>query len=635
MKISFIFLLVAILISLPTITAYNFTDKALSINNEASMFIGRVIRDWNRRHFITVTKDVAILNLSNDSLLLESVLRSIPLKNPVLLPERNCLDKKKYSKSRESDFLIIIIGNQSQSQITNGIFGCIDTPFWSSTSNVVFLTTKKDQSNITKTYLFSIAVRTRSINSVIVSINDNKIDKIIKCNIFHNTIEVLNLTHNTDVLFDDKLRDMDGYLYSTIIISNHERLDRLQSSTQKLKNRLIQTIASTQNAKLKITEQLATADNLSGIHKNLSQGIVDMLLNLGYPNGFKNVNQNFKSVNIYETDGYCALISIPPKLPFIILTIGIFDKYTRLLLIGFVLLGALIWRIFAVKSKNKTESAVNFSIKVVCIFFGHFSPFRKNRLILRIMLQCYAFSFMIIGNVYESCMFSILMDQGRYTKITNIEGITNGDYQINILKESDYIWQLNKTLQDKTLDRPSKDIDLYNKLINHEYNKVLIVKCEDLKDFMQLQIDPTTKVEDIYYQLSKKLLVYYDNFLLSRRSPFLDKLSQISLKIHESGIKQHWKLLMEESKSTQKDDIQDENVLTMNQVLGAFKIYFIVLGLALATFVMEILWFHVMNCWHWIIRKFRQKSKSLNSRRVDKPKVKMIMVQPKLEEDII
>lgn len=98
---------------MPTSTPYNLNVQNSSFNEEASKYISHVIRDWNRRQLTTVSIDKAIMNLSNDSLLLESVLRGIPEHNPIILPDYNCHDKENYNGTRKSDFFIVIAGNLS------------------------------------------------------------------------------------------------------------------------------------------------------------------------------------------------------------------------------------------------------------------------------------------------------------------------------------------------------------------------------------------------------------------------------------------------------------------------------------------------------------------------------------------
>lgn len=490
----------------------------------------------------------------------------------------------------------------------------------------------------------SVAVQTRSINSLIVYTDDNKVIRVVKCSILDSEIKMLNLTHITDKLFDDKLRDMKGYSYSAILNLNDKSIKSSQGKVHSLETNLMETIARKQNAKLKITQQLVTVENISTISSNLSQGQVDMLLNFGCLHGFEKFNQKVELVNTFETNGYCALIPIPPALPFMVLVIGILDNTIRTLLIGSIFIAAVVWKIFKVKENYKFESAGYFAFKIVCIFFGHLSPFRRNRHVLVIMVQCFVFPLIFLGNMYESYMFSILVDQGRYTKLNNFDEVMNGDYKVHadilfatLAHKSDYDTELTTRLENTVLDGTLKHMHL----MTENENNVLIVNCEDSSDLLELEIDSTIKGKDIYYELSEKLFTNYENILLSRKSPFLNRLNELSLRIHESGIKQHWKMLMKEIKGAKGDYVEDQNIFTMKEMLGAVKIYFIAIGLASTSFILEVLWtfgiksyLRIVSYWMFRkIRKFYQDSKGMSTRRVHEPKVRVISLQQKPEKN--
>jgi hypothetical protein len=90
---------------------------------------------------------------------------------------------------------------------------------------------------------------------------------------------------------------------------------------------------------------------------------------------------------------------------------------------------------------------------------------------------------------------------------------------------------------------------------------------------------------DFYYRLPEKFYTFYMNFITPPNSMFTERLQDYSLRVHESGIKQHWKVSfgfedMEAIKQRQSE-IDEEFLLKFDDMTGAF--YYLAIGCALAS----------------------------------------------------
>lgn len=101
-----------------------------------------------------------------------------------------------------------------------------------------------------------------------------------------------------------------------------------------------------------------------------------------------------------------------------------------------------------------------------------------------------------------------------------------------------------------------------------------------------------------YYMLPNKIFPHYEKFYLSTHSPFYDKLQMYCNVIFESGIRQRWKRIFEEKKSSKMERDQgfsynEQYLLTMSGVNGIS--YILVFGLAVSLYQWLNFWIFFWN----------------------------------------
>lgn len=124
-------------------------------------------------------------------------------------------------------------------------------------------------------------------------------------------------------------------------------------------------------------------------------------------------------------------------------------------------------------------------------------------------------------------------------------------------------------------------------------NSVLIMRC-DLANYLFFTQNQL-KISDFYYILPEKVISLYENIVTSRFSPFTERLREYSLRIFESGIKQHWKTLLH--KLTDEIDLQqiaiesEDHLLKLADLKFVFYNWAVGLVCALIVFFIE-LYYH-------------------------------------------
>lgn len=129
---------------------------------------------------------------------------------------------------------------------------------------------------------------------------------------------------------------------------------------------------------------------------------------------------------------------------------------------------------------------------------------------------------------------------------------------------------------------------------SHENNSVLIMRCDFINELLYTKnVFSKISIADYYYMLPEKIFTVYDSLIATRLSPFAEKLEEYSLRIFESGIKQHWKVLLHAISDgidlNQILIIKEEYMLKFSDLKHVFLICAIGWAASFAVFIGEIL----------------------------------------------
>jgi len=473
----------------------------------------------------------------------------------------------------------------------------------------------------------------RTLNFIIPYIQNGKILGLYKGNTLKSEEEsgTLGDSTDTDVLFDEKLVDMKGYAYKTIVNRNDNRLIVTDDKLFLTEIQLMETIAEKQNAKLNV--RLSNLTMTDEFEYELTQGKVDAVLNFGYYSGLLNNTHFLKTVNTYETNGYCALVPIPyTHEMFLRFVIYPFSSCVWSMLILSIAIGASVWHAFRKLSDGKMVPGYHLIYDVLSVFVQQSVNIRRGRTILRLMLQFFIFMMIVLANLYQGMMTSTLIETRGYKKIESIQELLLTDYKfygdpllLQIMNGSDATSIItNRTESLNVWLHNSVYIKQFQDVMTASPNNVLLVGCETVQELLDTQIDTWTKGYDIYYQLHEKILTYYESILLTRRSPFYEKLSELCLRIHETGIKQHWSLLVGKDDSIYQKRENDASMLGLKEMLSIFRLYLYGVTIACVAFLIELSKPYIRLIYHRLIKKCIRCIQKYRNRKVG-PRVQIIM----------
>ena len=430
----------------------------------------------------------------------------------------------------------------------------------------------------------------KTLNFIIPYIHEKKIIGLYRGDVLFGKFDIINPTTATDILFNDKLTDMKGYEYTALVNTMDSRLVQMDNKFLLPETLFLETIAEKQNAKY--DSNFSHIRGYDNFEDAVRDGRTDMVLNLGTLSNFLDKQGTYKAVNTYETNGYCTLAPIQPDHEtFLKFIVKPFNNYVWYLLTLAIILGALVWQGFFIISESGMVTGRYFIIDILLAFIQQPIRIRRVPFGLKIMLQIFIFMMIVIANVYQGMVTSILMDQKKFEKVESIEELMSEDYEfysdalfLKTINESgsnqniaDKIKPLDDWLQNSAYIKQFQDVMTANP------KNVLIALCDLVPELLETQIDAKTKGRDVYYELQQKMFVYYENILLIRRNLFHERLNEMSLRIHETGIKQHWLVMMGKYEKPHLKINNDATMLSMEQMKPIFKSYFY--GLILASFV--------------------------------------------------
>jgi hypothetical protein len=127
----------------------------------------------------------------------------------------------------------------------------------------------------------------------------------------------------------------------------------------------------------------------------------------------------------------------------------------------------------------------------------------------------------------------------------------------------------------------------------------IILACNYIDSLYQntkseLMID--NQAIDYYYKMKEKFYTYFKRFATAPYSPFTDILQDYGLKIHESGIRQHWQYNFEGiAAMRERLNVRQDFMLNFDDISGGFYLLGGGCALALMAFFLEMVWFYCLR----------------------------------------
>lgn len=220
---------------------------------------------------------------------------------------------------------------------------------------------------------------------------------------FATRIRPIDVSTNFDSIFNDKMRNLNGYSYKIVVGDQRPRLDCEDSDNcEGIDLTTMRIIAEKQNARIVLRHvETGTVRWTQEYIQQLSQSdmaIVTAARSIGDIN-------NYYLLNTYDEYAFCAAVPIPPRLSFLEFSLVPFDLITWLTFAVLVVACAILWKLLS----RLPRSAWRFIAAVAADFVGQSVEMQGDRRVLVLLLKlCLLMSF-ILGNAYQSLIIAFMM----------------------------------------------------------------------------------------------------------------------------------------------------------------------------------------------------------------------------------
>lgn len=143
---------------------------------------------------------------------------------------------------------------------------------------------------------------------------------------------------------------------------------------------------------------------------------------------------------------------------------------------------------------------------------------------------------LILGSAYQSLVISLISESRNGKRLNTFDELMQSDLNIitdplffqSIVESPEYVFHARKIQKDYT------SIDELDFVKLAKENTAIIMACSVAKFVYSLKIN---RISEMFYELPDERFHEYYSFLMSKNSFF----KRMSLRVFESGIKQHWK----------------------------------------------------------------------------------------------
>jgi hypothetical protein len=314
-------------------------------------------------------------------------------------------------------------------------------------------------------------------------------------------------------------------------------------------------------------------------------------------NNSNSVSKYYKSLNVFEVSGYCAVVPIPPPRINFSYLFDAYDWMSWMFMVISLTALAIIWKIFkAHRDSENISSAGRMVFLVVAVFLGQAFEFRHSRWFHLLVIQLYIFMVVILGNAYQSLLIAEVTVQRNTSRMKTVDELMNGDF--NFITDKIFyhsILKYHPTLRERFTFTNHNHI-----LLNYRgaaaNNSVLVMRCDIAEGLMTIKSElmgVNGLLAEFYYILPEKLFTVYEKLMTSRFCPFTERFEEFSLRIFESGIKQYWKIMIRKiiSRLTPKQHVKfvDEHLLDLNELTFIFIILAVGLVAGLVVLLIELI----------------------------------------------
>jgi hypothetical protein len=470
---------------------------------------------------------------------------------------------------------------------------CTIKTFWSDSTNFIILT-EQTISNALISNIFAFCLFTKRTNVAIFFKVDSRTIRMAKItSVDHKGGSFKFIQPSTDIgaVFADLLLEM-KYQYKAIAANQPPKIIFTDGRVHTDDVKFMKVVADKQNATFSLFVMKSQEALTRELTNSLSYGKVDICLNTNIkvnPNQWKTANP----VNTYETTGYCVMIPIPPKPSHISFIIDPYDFWTWGFLLFTLVCSIATWKLFTLlPSGAHLQPTSRATQQLLRSIVGQSTEVIGTRWFHKMIILTFTIAMFVFGNVYQSLLTAMLTVDYQERKLITVHEMLSQDF--SFLVE----YNFHDDFEDSfTLETAKPDIKWIKGLdfLKFDYEKeaknktAIVIRCDGVNMlFADSRINFLHgRPSDYYYILKETLVMKYEYLLTSSNFPFYKKLNELSLRVFESGIRQHWKKMAKSFKTPHDSETKD--FLTMNELSYVFVIYGIGMLISFIVFLLEIL----------------------------------------------
>lgn len=455
------------------------------------------------------------------------------------------------------------------------------TDFFSSNVNFLLVTTENKPFNSKDLQLIeSLLHRFKLINSAVVhQPNSRGPIELMTYDLTKRRLQKHREGSDVDIIFPDRSRNLNGYQFKAISVHIGGVNELFMKTAVKL-----------QNASLSL--KIVRVDLPDSTKQFFDMMVTQVDLSLSHVKLIERISRLFKPVFTFESDGFCALVPIPQRISYLRYILTPFDQNIWICFLTSTGISFVIWKIYRKLTKNVVDSAAYFIFGIIANFFLQDIPFHQNVPTLKALYQTFVFAMIVIGNIYQSLIISTITQPHYEPKFRVIDELFQGGFNFKVDSQIMATMSLSNVHQNikwSMLEysdlKPGSD---YKKRAMN--NTVYIIKCEIADLMMSQKRIQQWNLNSYYYIVPERFYTVYETFMTARFSPFHQMWNNLSLYVFESGIRQHWRTILDKELlgSANQNPTEEDDFLEFSDLKGVFIVLLCCLLVSFFVFMLEL-----------------------------------------------
>lgn len=426
------------------------------------------------------------------------------------------------------------------------------------------------------------AFRSLGISNIVVVVESGHNLYVIKSDLIGRWKATINSELTLQEIFPDKLKDMRGLSIRPLVGIQYPRIWKFNGEFRSADLDALKIIASARNSSVEPVE--ISTDSVGWFGRAielLGQNVAD----LSVITSLQEVSQNLfcKFVETYDDNAYCALIPIPPRVPFLQYLLHPFDTISWILIFITIAGCGLVWACLC----KDAWSTYNFVFNVIALFVNQANTCRYNRPMQNILFQICVLMAFILGNAYQSVIIAKMTQSREGHRYQTFAELFQSDFEFQV--DRYFQFRLNTSGELSNLKRTKTFENNFDFLQASRNNSVIIDRC-DVINFahnIAMQYDTSN-----FYVLPDRIMPFLEKLYLGCGSPFREMLQMHYDLLFEAGIRQHLRKQVSIRKQAKLEReaqflVKEEYLLGLKDFSGVFNIFVIGFGSATITFVAE------------------------------------------------